>query len=129
MLLFSVDPEIGHESQLEPIRTGLANWKSVWHQRSVNNDECFFDILVTGWYKNGSTETILPNDEPSMWRRPGFWRYAPEFWLLAQLYLERMQFASQKAIENGEARLSSECDDGEMIQLKRFIEKFQSSEL
>jgi hypothetical protein len=92
----------------------------------VNNDECFFDVSVTGLNRNDLADNSLPSDEQSMWRRPGFWKYASEYWLLAQLHLERVCLASQEATPDGEARITEQVDDSEMNQLKGFIHKLQS---
>ena len=123
-MLFHIDSAFGHESQLIPVKIGLANWKSVWHQRLMNNDEGFFDIVVTS---SSCNKSGLPCNEPDMWRRPGFWRYASEYWLLAQLYVERLQRLFQKVPQEGRVRPEVECKDGHMSQVKTFIERLQSS--
>ena len=121
-MIFNLDPSIGHKSQFEPLRIGIANWKSVWNQRFLNKDECWFDIPVTTLSSEGKMHQYLPQDEPSMWRRPGFWKYASEFWLLAQAYLDRMEFSAIPA-----GVVGNHHDTTSMARLNHFVKKFSDS--
>lgn len=122
-----------HKSQLSSIRTGLENWKSIWNRRSLNDDERFFDVLIaTLEHKNAAGQRYqhehIPADEPSMWKRSGFWRYAPEYWLLANLSLDRIEsspFSHNSMIDMG----SRKYDDMSMSRLKEVISNFQSARL
>lgn len=124
------------QSQLSAIRTGLNNWKSIWNRRSLNNDERFFDVLIaTVKDSNTTAHKNIPPDEPSMWKRSGFWRHAPEYWLLASLGLDQ----SERAMSAPQQRHYVLCDaregdtsdqqleDMSMSRVKSMIWKFEKT--
>jgi len=90
VVLFNLDFVFGGKGQFHRLRAGLDNWEAVWNQRLKNNDEKFFDSIV-------ATAALSPyrKSEGDLWKRPGFWKNAPEYWLLAHLVLEHMESAQQ----------------------------------
>ncbi|KAJ9654432.1 hypothetical protein H2198_006512 [Neophaeococcomyces mojaviensis] len=92
VVLFNLDSAVSGDEQFDRIRAGIDNWEAVWHRRLRNNDEHFFDAVV-------ATTMLSPQCDSHIdpWKRPGFWKNAAEYWLLAQLMLERMVSARQSA--------------------------------
>lgn len=92
VVLFSLDPVLGDEEQFVGLRIGIDTWEGVRNQRLRSNDEQFFDSIVT-------TAALSPGIETTSdsWKKPGFWKNAAEFWLLACVMLERMVAAQQSA--------------------------------
>lgn len=94
-MLFNFDPPVASASQFRSLRTGLANWKATWFQRCLNDDERFFDSEVTRFARRkdhgycDQTHVISANETNMWWRQTGFWRHAPEFWLLAKVMLDQ----------------------------------------
>lgn len=125
-------------SQLSPIRIGLDNWKLIWNRRSLNDDERFFDVpIATLKQHNHPTEKRqshehIPADEPSMWKRSGFWRHAPEYWLLARLGLDRSEFSLSSSLSAHQKTDVDRDDDDQqphedmsMSRIKEMIGNFQ----
>jgi hypothetical protein len=145
-MIFNLEPSIAPKAQFAHIRMGLANWKAVWNQRTLNDDERFFDVpITTGLTRSNSKDDSqkepreanrqltqplphhIPEDEPSMWKRSGFWRHAPEYWLLANLYLDRMEYGISVG-PDGEGAQSfdprPQHDETSMSWLRDLITKF-----
>lgn len=137
-----------HKSQLSSIRIGLDNWKLIWNRRSLNDDERFFDVPIATLkqqqqqqqHNSNATEKRhahqhqhIPTDEPSMWKRSGFWRHAPEYWLLARLGLDRSEFSSLSSSKTDGGRDDDDGDgddqhpheDMSMLRIKEMIGSFQ----
>ncbi|RGP78351.1 hypothetical protein FLONG3_3487 [Fusarium longipes] len=79
-LLFQHQNSFGGHDQLQAVYNALDNWKSVWETYS---DELSFSpphVLV-------NRQDISPGD---LWRRVGFMRHSPEYWLLAKLLVDRL---------------------------------------
>lgn len=92
VVLFNLDPVLGGEQQFSGLQTGIDNWQAVWKQRMVNNDERFFDSVITTMDFSG--EHV---EDRKPWQCPGFWKNAAEYWLLAQVMLSRMIEAHHSA--------------------------------
>ncbi|KAK5191957.1 hypothetical protein LTR20_010968 [Exophiala xenobiotica] len=146
IMIFNLEPSIAPKAQFAHIRMGLENWKAVWNQRTLNDDERFFDVpITTGLTRNNSKDNSqkepqeanrqltqppphhIPEDEPSMWKRSGFWRHAPEYWLLANLYLDRMEYGISvgpdgEGAQNFDPR--PQHDETSMSWLRDLITKF-----
>ncbi|KIW63708.1 hypothetical protein PV04_08691 [Phialophora macrospora] len=142
------------EQQLQHVRRALANWKAVWNRRlSIDRLErspiANFDVSIepegegqanTGRYSHRWTSnTVLDsgnfshNNNHDDWRRPGFWRHASEYWLLASLFVEQFESAERgiQAVENisgrggsafrSETRILSRYDETDMTALHKFL--------
>jgi hypothetical protein len=75
---------MANTSQFAPIRTGLSKWKSMWNWRCLHDDERFVGIPITQLAKRERGKhqeefLQIPADEPSLWKRLGFWKNSPEF--------------------------------------------------
>ncbi|KAF5236557.1 hypothetical protein FAUST_6471 [Fusarium austroamericanum] len=79
-LLFHHQNSFGGHDQLQAVYNALSNWKMVWETYS---DELSFSsphVIV-------DKENVSPVD---LWRRIGFMRHSPEYWLLAKLLVDRL---------------------------------------
>jgi len=132
-MIFNLDPVRGLRSQYQPIQNGISNWKAVWNRRISTCADNPTDVSI----RPGNENTLLENDE-ELWRRPGFWKHAAEFWLLSRIFLERLIF-SQHGVEATShfleqedslcgvgSRIRGEYDDTNMRQLHTYIKNFQS---
>jgi hypothetical protein len=112
--IFNLDPLVANGHLSQSIQRGLTNWKLVWNRRLLNGDERHFAVPVTEQQHQQNRP-----DVSGMWRRPGFWRHAPEFWLLAQLYVDR------QSLSRDDEDIVGYCyDDVCMTRLKALIAKF-----
>lgn len=128
-MLYHLTLLAGSDSRFAAIRTGLKNWKAMFNQRCLNNDERYFDVIVTQPDGTNKEESSLPSqtlvvDEPGLWKRLGFWKHAPEFWLLANVQLEQLQYSSP----DSHVRLNSQgCEELTLIKIKGFIERYRQA--
>ena len=119
-----------------PIHNALANWKEIWLLRDSSDGPgtTIFADLEQG--NNSSTR--------EMWKRSGFMRNAPEFWLLAKIVLERLESTldNEEAADDllgvsdgnrGSSTLSSSVldkyDETSMSQVNALITGFQKLNL
>ncbi|KAL2256901.1 hypothetical protein VTK26DRAFT_956 [Humicola hyalothermophila] len=68
------------EGQIVPIRNGLRNWIGIWERYAQVPSSC-------------SPHGILQHDQlvpETMWKRVGFVRFSPEYWLLGSLLTDRI---------------------------------------
>jgi hypothetical protein len=79
-LIFQYQNSLGGEGQLTPIRNALRNWKESLQLYSSN----YSYIPPHSMVDSGD---LRPEN---MWKRIGFFRHAPEFWLLASIILDRI---------------------------------------
>lgn len=99
-LIFQKQNSFGGEDQLHAIRTGLDNWKRIWESYSSDfADRPPHATIVVQSAADGSS--VAPDD---MWRRTGFMRHSPEYWLLAHLVINRLSAAGS---DSRSARLLS----------------------
>ncbi|KAF4428780.1 C2H2 transcription factor [Fusarium acutatum] len=83
-LIFQHQNSFGGHDQLQAVRNALDNWKSAWETYS---DEFSFSpphVMVDR--HNVATENL--------WRRVGFMRHSPEYWLLGKLLVDRLSTSS-----------------------------------
>jgi hypothetical protein len=83
-LTFQLQSSFIYEPRLAPLRHALENWKQIWLLHD-SSEHLGADVFATEKASRGS----LNPDE--MWKRVGFMRNAPEFWLLAKIVLERVE--------------------------------------
>lgn len=102
-MIFQQQNFLGVAGQLDHIRTGLQNWITIW-------DRYFDDWLSSpgGAY----SETCLSPD--TMWKRVGFVRFSPEYWLLGTLLIDRISATAEQARQkaSGRGMLQSTMDSG-----------------
>jgi hypothetical protein len=127
-LIFQFQTSFGYEPQLVPIHNALANWKAIWLLRSKT------DIPGTELFSVDQITDMSPHD---MWKRIGFMRNAPEFWLLAKIVLERLESARKTAeiadsvigVDDRRGSLSQSVldkyDETSMNQVNELIKDFQ----
>jgi uncharacterized protein (DUF608 family) len=133
-MIFQQQNLTGVEGQLVPIRNALHNWKAVW------------DVYRTRISSDPLNEKAGSHVEAhDMWKRLGFSRYCPEYWLLANLLVNKMSAAilqQQQLVRpdtmdgNGElcsARIVEpvldKYDQTSMRQVNDLITSFRSFEL
>lgn len=134
-MIFNLDPVRGAQSQYQPLRNGISNWKAVWNRRIFTYADSSIDISI-----GPESEQTLPENCDALWKRPGFWKHAAEFWLLSRIFLERLA-SSQHGVEahypfsqpenplcEVEPCIRGEHDDTNMTQLHTFIRNFQGLE-
>lgn len=79
------------EGQLVPIRNGLRNWIGIWERYANLPPSC-------------SPHGLLHDDHltpETMWKRVGFVRFSPEYWLLGSLLTDRLSAATTTASAQG----------------------------
>lgn len=131
VLLFHVDPGFGSDSQCQVLRNAICNWRSIWNMRLEDNFEDLCGI------RNLLRAQSAPEANAS-WKRIGFMRNAPEYWLLARIILERLE-STQQSLDAAEslsgqsgwrynltASVLPKYDETSMDQLNEFITSFQS---
>lgn len=129
-LLFNLDPGFSSGAEFESLRNAIDNWRVVWDLQSERgSSDCF------GTHDPWIPQFMATPEAP--WKRIGFFRNAPEYWLLARVMLERVEAARQRIEANevffgsGDARDSgipptlAKFDETSMAQLRNFITSFQ----
>lgn len=76
---------------LKPIRNTLSNWRETW--------QAFASISSAGLSPHITVNDTQVRPE-NMWKRIGFCRYCPEYWLLANLMADRL--ATLGALQQGD---------------------------
>lgn len=79
-IIFQHQNLFGVIGQLVPIRNGLRNWIAIW--------EMYFDTWSASPPHGMVQEDALTPD--TMWKRVGFVRHTPEYWLLGSLLTDRI---------------------------------------
>jgi hypothetical protein len=142
VLVFNVSAGLDEsfEQQSRHMHIALRNWKAVWNRRlSIDRAETrsisAFDVPINPQGENqfardrcaaiGASNTEVNGDtssEPQSgdWRRPGFWRHASEYWLLARIFVERM--SSSQQVAQVSTRIGSDSES-EMSLIRRYDEK------
>ncbi|KAK4209438.1 hypothetical protein QBC37DRAFT_54248 [Rhypophila decipiens] len=105
-IIFQHQNLFGVEGQLVPIRNGLRNWIAMW--------ELYFDTWSFLPPHGMVQEDALTPD--TMWKRVGFVRHTPEYWLLGSLLTDRIasntsgaqeERGSQNDLDHGSSSASS----------------------
>lgn len=111
-LIFQCHNSYGTSQLLSPIRIALSNWEAAWQVYAMN----FAAELP---HNTVDSNRLSPND---MWKRTGFCRYSPEFWLLAYLMVERLSTieASPDDTEMSGDRTCLAADDISDLILKEY---------
>ncbi|OQD83345.1 hypothetical protein PENANT_c017G03679 [Penicillium antarcticum] len=79
--IFQFRSAVGSFQLLAPISNALSNWRDIWQTFSLTSCRGVLPFITI--------EDI--NIQPEhLWRRMGFYRYAPEYWLLANLMADRL---------------------------------------
>lgn len=78
-MIFQQQNFLGVEGQVVHIRNGLRNWIAIW--------DLYFDAWLSS-PQGAFSETCLSPE--SMWKRVGFVRFSPEYWLLGTLLIDRI---------------------------------------
>lgn len=124
-LIFQHQNSFGGHDQLRAVRNGLDNWKSVWETYS---DEFSFSpphVMV-------NRDNLSPNE---LWKRVGFMRHSPEYWLLAKLLVDRlassdglMSSSDPATIDGGATHepILTRYDQTSMLQVNDLITGFQN---
>lgn len=69
----------------------------------------------------------MNEDQNHMWKRIGFARYAPEYWLVSQLTLNRLHGLEIERTTSDPKE--AEYDSASMVRLERLITAFQGTNL
>ncbi|KAF5722896.1 C2H2 transcription factor [Fusarium mundagurra] len=83
-LIFQHQNSFGGHDQLQAVRNALDNWESAWETYS---DEFSFSPPHVMVDRHNVTMENL-------WRRVGFMRHSPEYWLLGKLLVDRLSTSS-----------------------------------
>ncbi|EEP81747.1 conserved hypothetical protein [Uncinocarpus reesii 1704] len=107
-LIFHYQNSFGGNELLQRMRNALGNWKDTWHLQASESP-------------GSSPHTIVDNNHTRpeyMWKRVGFFRYSPDYWLLASLKVDLLEAANashstpQEWTDQTEGELIGEDDDG-----------------
>lgn len=88
--IFQYRSSVSTAQNLKPIRNTLSNWRDAW--------QAFASISSAGLSPHITVNDTQIRPE-NMWRRIGFCRYCPEYWLLANLMADRL--ATLGALQQG----------------------------
>jgi hypothetical protein len=69
------------EGQLVPIRNGLRNWIGIWEE---------YAAIPPSFSPHAPLQDNCPAAPALMWKRIGFVRFSPEYWLLGSLLTDRL---------------------------------------
>ena len=89
-MIFQHQNLFGVEGQLVPIRNGLRNWIAIW--------EMYFDTWSSSPPHSMVREDAITTE--TMWKRVGFFRHTPEYWLLGSLLTDRIASSTARIQEN-----------------------------
>ena len=122
-------------AQVRSGEVGLVNWKAIWNH-----------IALCGSVDFPSSFALLQDQdevdgERELWKRPGFWRHASEYWLLLRVMVDRIVARKGDGARAGEAAglfgekgvyvtyadkgMRASVSTGEMGHLKNLMENFQ----
>jgi hypothetical protein len=82
ILIFQRMNSFGDDNHLGTIHNALHNWHGAWEMYTLE-----FSTEPPHSMINSDDPVLAPGD---MWKRVGFMRHAHEFWLLANLIVDRM---------------------------------------
>jgi len=130
ILIFQRMNSFGDSGNVGAIQNALHNWQSVW------------ELYITG-YSFRPPHVMLDSDSASldpqdMWRRVGFMQHAHEFWLLANLIVDRMSTKSilefsRHSIISGHGPVADpvlhQYDQNNMQQVNELITNFEQARI
>ncbi|KAF2181346.1 hypothetical protein K469DRAFT_262032 [Zopfia rhizophila CBS 207.26] len=106
-MTFRVETSLFDKGEGALIQTGLRHWRKLWPSP----------------YRDDELAKMGLDADRTRWKRVGFMRYAPEFWLLTHLVLDRTR---SKESEGARANnVDVECEDMDMAELDALITEFQ----
>lgn len=122
--IFQYRSSISTSQNLKPIRNTLSNWRRAWKS---------FASISGASHSPHITVNSDQTQPETMWKRVGFCRYCPEYWLLATLMADRLatlgalqQGNEMTAIDNGSLDpILDEYDQTSMRQVNDLIMGFQ----
>ncbi|RBR15653.1 uncharacterized protein FIESC28_07294 [Fusarium coffeatum] len=115
-LIFQHQNSFGGNDQLQAVYNALSNWKSVWEKYS---DEFSFShphVMI-------DKHNVAPDD---LWRRVGFMRHSPEYWLLAKLLVDRLSSPMITLPSSSDEPILTRYDQTSMLQVNDLITGFQN---
>ncbi|KAK3903561.1 hypothetical protein C8A05DRAFT_14485 [Staphylotrichum tortipilum] len=122
-MIFQHQNLFGVEGQLVPIRNGLRNWIEIWDK---------YADLPPALSPHG----VLQEDCPAlelMWKRIGFVRFSPEYWLLGTLLTERLSGTAvayaDEASSQGSSPEASGSSRGKARSAKPLLEKYDQTSM
>ncbi|KAJ5210522.1 hypothetical protein N7491_010329 [Penicillium cf. griseofulvum] len=89
--IFQFRSAVGNLQLRAPIQNALSNWRDIWHLFSTTSPQGIIPYMTI------EDPQIQPEE---LWRRMGFFRYAPEYWLLAHLIADRLAVLGTSKPEN-----------------------------
>jgi hypothetical protein len=112
------------EGQLVPIRNGLRNWIGIWEKYAEVPSAI-------------SPHGLLQEDCPPpalMWKRVGFFRFCPEYWLLGSLLTDRLSATTVPSTDISSANgsvpgLSSTSARGKARSVEPILEKYDQTSM
>ena len=118
ILTFSLEMSLPYTiraAETMSIQTGLQHWKELWPSTTRDTE------LIEMTHQNSSAI--------HSWKRVGFIRHAPEYWLLTHLILDQMlkRTHNHTSLLNSTMNISrvGNCEDGEMTQINALISRLQ----
>lgn len=120
---------MGDVLNLKSLQTTLYNWKCAW--------QLFTAVYCSPTLSPHVTIESSNVQSDSMWKRVGFCRYCPEYWLLASYMVDRLsilgtthQICSPESLGGGYLEsILNDYDQTSMRQVNDLIVGFQSFEL
>jgi hypothetical protein len=97
-MIFQHQNLLAVEGQLVPIRNGLRNWIEIWEK---------YAEVPSSLSPHGLLQEECPAPE-LMWKRIGFFRFSPEYWLLGSLIADRLSAPTAASPEQASASGSSQ---------------------
>ncbi|KAL2133004.1 hypothetical protein VTI74DRAFT_3042 [Chaetomium olivicolor] len=110
------------EGQLVPIRNGLRNWIGIWER---------YAAVPAAHSPHG----LMQNDSLApklMWKRIGFARYSPEYWLLGSLLTDRLAATTVTAGDasgSGSSFQTSSSARGKARSVEPILEKYDQTSM
>ncbi|KAL4728100.1 hypothetical protein ACLX1H_004829 [Fusarium chlamydosporum] len=96
-LIFQHQNSFGGHDQLQSVYNALNNWKLVWETYSD-------DFSFSSPHATVNKQDISMGD---LWKRVGFMRHSPEYWLLAKLLVDRLSSPVDRILGSDSAHLET----------------------
>ena len=123
-MIFQHQNLFGVEGQLVPIRNGLRNWIEIWDK---------YAALPPELSPHGLLQEQCPAAE-LMWKRIGFVRFSPEYWLLGTLLTERLtgtavSYTDSPSSQGSSPEASGPSHGGKARSAKPLLEKYDQTSM